>query len=102
MYIIAQTTIYSAFIAVLGAFFGITYGEISLYLIPLLFIYTAYCLKRLYHFNLSEIILKTFLFIPIFLFFYFTMIIIVGVVIAISSPEVFQQFFDAQKGLQKN
>ena len=47
MYIYSQTTIVSVIISITGAILGLTFGSISMLLLPFMFIYTAYCLKKL-------------------------------------------------------
>lgn len=99
VYIIAQTSIISAIIAVFAAVFGITYGEISFALLLPLFIYITYCLKKLYNLNLKRIFIKTLIFIPIFLLFYLVSILLFGLsyVIYIVVTGNLQEFMETFK-----
>ena len=97
MYIIAQTTIVSSIVVILFSIFGFNLLTISSLMYPFVLLYSAYCLKRLYKFNLSEIVLKTFLFIPVLLVFYVAFSILATAIYYAVSPETFQQMIDVQK-----
>lgn len=65
MYIYSQTTIVSVIISITGAILGLTFGSISMVLLPFMFIYTAYCLKKLYKLSIKGILIKTLIFLII-------------------------------------
>jgi hypothetical protein len=79
MYITAQIALAQFLLIIPLAFIrGIDFGIVSLLLIPLMIVFSAYCLKRLYGLNLGEILLKT----MIFLLILFIIAIIAMVVMA--------------------
>lgn len=58
----AQTSIISAIVLILICSFGVTQGEVSLITLPLMVIYAAYVLRRLYQLKIGHMILRTLLF----------------------------------------
>lgn len=76
MYINAQTTIFGSILAILFASLNLSFIYVSMILIPINIIYTAFCFKRLYGLSLKRIILKTLLFIVVLLVTYITFIIL--------------------------
>jgi hypothetical protein len=102
MYTTAQTTILSTFIVLIFAILNLGLTLISILILPIIILYSAYCLKRLYKLDFSEIILKTFLFIPILIIFYLAFIILGMIIYYAFSPETFQQMIDARKELPQN
>ena len=65
MYWQAQTSIISSVIIIAGAMLGISQGILSIAFFPLMMIYAAYILKRLYQLSFGEIIARTLLFLVI-------------------------------------
>lgn len=65
MYIQAQISIASFLVTVILVMFGIDFGTLAIFMIPAMVAYSAYCLKRLYHLNGLELVLKTLIFIII-------------------------------------
>ncbi|EPR72540.1 hypothetical protein ADIWIN_2430 [Winogradskyella psychrotolerans RS-3] len=74
MYIQAQISIASALLVLVLALVGLSSNIIGMAMIPLMILYAAYCLKRLYHLNLLDIIVRT-------LFFF----VILGIVMVIAT-----------------
>jgi len=74
MFTQAQISISIAIITVLTSIMGISIGVVSLVSIPLMILYNAFCLKRLYNLNVIQIIARTLLF-----------IVILGVIFVIAS-----------------
>lgn len=62
LYIQAQTSIVSAIVVITLAFIGLNTNILGIAIIPLMIIYSAYCLKRLYELSLLDIIVRTLLF----------------------------------------
>lgn len=62
LYIQAQISITSSIVVIGLACIGLNNNIVGMATIPLMIIYSAYCLKRLYKLNFSNIILKTLLF----------------------------------------
>ncbi|MEZ4802245.1 MAG: DUF3667 domain-containing protein [Gelidibacter sp.] len=63
LYIQAQISIASGILAlILLPFFGISFGIFSMFAIPTMILYSAYCLKRLYQISFSRIVWKTLIF----------------------------------------
>ncbi|WP_458629037.1 DUF3667 domain-containing protein [Winogradskyella sp. PC D3.3] len=62
MYIQAQTSIASALFVLVLALIGLSSNIIGLAMMPLMILYAAYCLKRLYNLNLLNIVVRTLLF----------------------------------------
>ena len=65
MYIQAQTSISGALLVLVLALVGLSSNIIGIAMIPLMILYAAYCLKRLYNLNLLDIIVRTLLFIVV-------------------------------------
>lgn len=62
LYIQAQISIASAIVITLLAFLGLSSNILGMTTLPLMVIYSAYCLKRLYKLKTLEIIVRTLLF----------------------------------------
>ena len=93
MFIIAQLSIFGGLTNLIVAFFGVSIGELAYVNLPIQVIYTAYCLKRLYSLSLLGIVLRTMLFIGIFIVLYIMLIIGVLIVLfLVGGPEAIQQF----------
>jgi hypothetical protein len=61
----SQTSIISALVIVITAMFGVANGVISMIFLPLMILYAAYILKRLYKLTFGEIVVRTLLFMAI-------------------------------------
>ena len=85
MYVIAQISILGSIFTITGALFGFPIGELAY--INLLFqvIFSAYCLKRMYNLSLSQIILKTLLFLLILF-----IMMVLSVILYIASVYLFE------------
>nr|WP_321236965.1 DUF3667 domain-containing protein [uncultured Psychroserpens sp.] len=70
----SQTSIISAVIVVVAAAFGISQGIISMIFLPLMALYAAYILKRLYQLSFGHMVARTLLF-----------LVVLGVVLVIIS-----------------
>ena len=103
MYIIAQLTIIGAFIVVLSAIVGLKMGNISLYVMLMQILYSAYCLKRLYKLSFSGIVLRTLFFILVLFVLYVIAIIITLVIMFVTGgSEVVKERIEAQRAAQQN
>lgn len=98
MYIQAQISVVSAAIVIIGAFFGITYGVMSLFLLPLMILYSAYCLQRIYRLSLKHLLLRGLLFIFILILFFIALSIGMFVIMYLNGD--FQQMIETQKAAQ--
>lgn len=98
MYIQAQVSIAGAFIMTSLVILGFNYFSITFPFIAAMIAYAAYCLKKLYTLNISEIILKTLIFLLILGFLFVIMSIIVGAFMVINAGG-FQEFIEARKGV---
>jgi hypothetical protein len=78
-YILSQISIISAVITLICAFFGVSIGSMTLILLPLQVIYSAYCLKYLYRLTMEGIILRTLLILLILGVCFIILAIIMGV-----------------------
>lgn len=95
MYIQAQISIVSSIaVIVLGAF-GLASNAIGMSMIPLMILYSAYCLKRIYKLRLIDIIARTLLF-GVVLIIVFILITILMVAIMYLTGDL-QEMIEAQK-----
>ena len=79
MFVTSQLSIIAVIFLLLTALTGISIMTIGGLIYPINIIYSAYCLKRLYKLDVSEIILKTFLFLLVlFALYIISMIVIFG------------------------
>lgn len=62
MYWQSQTSIVSAFVIIISAMFGVAGGIISMIFLPIMVLYAAFILKRLYQLSFGQIVLRTLLF----------------------------------------
>lgn len=62
MYFQGQVSIASALIITPLVVIGLNFGILGMFLLPAMVLYSAYCLKRLYHLSFPDILLKTLLF----------------------------------------
>lgn len=95
MYIQAQISIVSAVFVILLCVFGLASSIIGMLMIPLMILYSAYCLKRIYKLSLLEIIARTLLF-GVVLIFVLILITIIMVAVMYFSGDL-QQMIEAQK-----
>lgn len=99
MYIQAQISIASSIIVISCGLLGLASSLVGMLMLPLMIIYSAFCLKRLYGINLLDIIVRTLLF---FLVLGVTMVIITIVAFGImyftgDLQETFGPAFEAGK-----
>lgn len=98
MYVLAQLSIFGAILNLLGVFIGIPIGKLVYINLPLQIIYSAYCLKRLYKLSLTDIFLRTLLFVGVFLIFYVLAIIsTIAIIFLVKGSDFFKEAFEAQK-----
>ena len=93
MFIVAQLSIFGALINLAVAFFGVSLGELSYFTLGVQLVYTAYCLKRLFRLSFLGIVLKTLLFLGIFVVFYIIFIIAILLILFLIGiiPRPFQK-----------
>ncbi len=102
MYIYSQTTIVSVIISVSGALLGLSFGSISMLLLPFLFVYTAYCLKKLYKLSFKGLLIKTLIFILILAVLYVLAILLaVAILFATGNMHILEQMAEAQKAARE-
>ena len=99
MFTQAQISIASAFAILITAFFGMTMGAVSLISIPLMILYNAFCLKRLYNLNFSGIFLRTLLFMVI-LGITFVIVVIIAIIVMHFNGGL-EELIDAQKAAKE-
>ena len=98
MYISAQLSILSAILVILGAFFQLSIGTVSILTLPLQIFYSAYCLKRLYRLNIQGIILRTLIFLLVLAVIF--IIIIIAYVAIMYFNGGLQEMIDSQQASQ--
>jgi len=102
MYILAQISIVSVLLTVIGAFIGVSLGEIAIIVFPMQVIYSAYCLKRLYKLSIKGIILRTLLFFGILLFIVIALLIVAIIVgIIFKDSEFMKPLIEAQEAAKQ-
>ncbi|MDO5981542.1 DUF3667 domain-containing protein [Flavivirga spongiicola] len=95
LYLQAQMSIITAITSVLFSSVGINQGIVSVVSIPLMILYSAFCLKRLYNLNFRNIFLRTLLFLVILgITFFVIEIIMLGIMYSNGS---LQELIEAQK-----
>ena len=100
MYVQGQLSISTSIITIFIMVFGGDMGLASFILLPLMIVYSAYCLKRLYNLSINKIILRTLIFLGILLVLY---IIVAAVAIAIFYfTGGLDAFIEAQKAAQSS
>lgn len=99
MYWQSQTSIVSAVVIILTAMFGIANGYVSMIFLPIMMLYAAYVLKRLYQLSLSQIILRTLLFLVVLGVVFFIIMIVVIVIMLITGD--MQQMIEAQRAARE-
>lgn len=100
LYIQAQISIVLGIIGSITPLFGINQGVLSLVSIPLMILYSAFCLKRVYHLNFKNIFLRTLLFLVV-LFVVYIIVVIIFVVAMFLTGDM-QQIIEAQKAAAGN
>ncbi|MCF7561441.1 DUF3667 domain-containing protein [Sabulilitoribacter multivorans] len=95
LYIQAQLSIFTGITGVIVAVFGVSQGVFSMVSIPLMIMYSAFCLKRLYQLNFLNIILRTLLFLVV-LAIVFIIVTIAFVVIMYLNGDM-EQMIEAQR-----
>jgi hypothetical protein len=98
-YILSQISIISAVITIVCAVFGVSIGTMSIFLLPLQIIYSAYCLKYLYELSMEGIILRTLLFLLILGICFIIMAIVIGIAMYYSGD--FKKIIEAQKAAKE-
>lgn len=102
MYIYSQTTIVSVIISVSGALLGLSFGSISMLLLPFMFIYTAYCLKKLYKLSFKDLLIKSIIFIIIILILYvLAIILVVAFLYATGNMHLLNEMAEAQNAARE-
>ena len=95
MYWQSQTSIISAIVIVITAMLGIANGYVSMFFLPVMVLYAAYILKRLYQLSFGQIVLRTLLFLAVLgAVFVVLMIIIIGIMLITGDM---QELIEAQK-----
>ena len=91
----SQTSIISAIVIIISAMFGVTAGVVGMLFLPLMFIYAAFILKRLYKLSFGQIFLRSLFFIVVA----FAIIIIIGILLGIIMflTGDMQQMIEAQR-----
>jgi len=95
MYIQAQISIVSSIVVLLMGAMGLVSSWVGLLMIPIMILYSAYCLKRIYKLNFAEIVLRTLIF-GIVLFIVFV-ILTIGMMIVMYLNGDLQEMMEAQK-----
>ncbi|WP_406683179.1 DUF3667 domain-containing protein [Seonamhaeicola sp. MEBiC1930] len=95
LYLQGQMSITTAILGTILAFFGISQGIASFIFIPLMIIFCAFCLKRLYKINLANLLLRTLLFFAIL----GVVFVITSILMAIKMyfDGTFEQMMEAKK-----
>ena len=99
MYIQAQISIVSAIVIVFLGVVGLSSSIVGMLTLPLMILYAAYCLKRIYKLNFLEITLRTILFGGV-LFVFFIILTIILVAVMYFNGDL-QQMIEAQKAAQQ-
>ena len=101
IYITAQLAIMGMFFTLGGAILGYNVSDVSIVLLPLQVLYSAYSLKKLFNLSLKGIILRTFLFFVVMLIFYIAMVALTVIgIIVFNGEEFIKQFMEAQQASQ--
>ena len=91
----SQTSVISAVTIIIAAMFGVANGVVSMIFLPLMVLYAAYILKRLYQLSFGEIIARTLLFLVVLSVFMVFFSIIVAVIMLITGD--MQEMIEAQR-----
>lgn len=95
MYWQSQTSIVSAIIILLMAIFGVANGIVSMIFLPIMMLYAAYILKRLYKLSFGDMVIRTLLFLVV-LGLVLVIFTTITVVIMLITGDM-QQMIEAQK-----
>ncbi|MEM6517524.1 MAG: DUF3667 domain-containing protein [Bacteroidota bacterium] len=99
MFTQAQISITSAVVTIVTSIFGISMGVLSLITIPLMIIYNAFCLKRLYNLSFGMIVLRTFIFLIVLGFLFVILTIILMVIMYLNGD--LEQMIEAQRAARE-
>ncbi|MBR9915810.1 MAG: DUF3667 domain-containing protein [Algicola sp.] len=91
----SQSSIISSVIIIIGAIFGINQGILGLVFLPLMTLYAAYILKRIYSLTLGQIVLRSILFLGVLTAVMIAIVILVIIIMLITGD--FQQMVEAQR-----
>lgn len=100
MYTQSQISIVMAILIIIGASLGINFYMMSFISIPIMILYTSYCLFRLYGLTLKGIILRTLLFLFVLGISYFVFIILILIIMYLSGD--LEQIMEAQKAAKNS
>lgn len=92
MFVSSQISIIGVILMLLTATTGVSIMTISVIILPVYIIYSAYCLKRLYKLDVGEIILKTFFFLFVLFALYIIFIIVFFGSFYLIDPEGLKEF----------
>lgn len=95
LYIQAQMSIVTAVFGIIVSSFGINQAVFSMISIPLMILYCAYCLKRIYNLNFTNIFLRSLLFFVV-LGIVFVVVVVIMIIIMFLNGDI-QQMIEAQK-----
>ena len=95
MYLLSQLTFIGAVVSIGIAFFDLSFAHASIILLPIQFIYSLYCLQKLYELSVKGLILRTLLFFAIVIVIFIIYVITV-IVVAILNGSM-QEAIEAQK-----
>lgn len=95
LYIQAQISIATAIIVITLAFIGLNTNILGMATIPLMIVYSAYCLKKLYKINLFNIILRTLIFFGVLGILLFIITIVMLVIMYFTGD--LQEMIEAQR-----
>ncbi|MBR9845800.1 MAG: DUF3667 domain-containing protein, partial [Algicola sp.] len=91
----SQISIFSSVTIIVAAMFGVTNGVISMIFLPLMILYAAYILKRLYQLSFAQMLLRTLIF-CIVLGVVFAIIIVIVIIIMLITGDM-QELIEAQR-----
>lgn len=99
MYWQSQISIISAITVVIAAMFGVSQGIISMVFLPLMVLYAAYILKRLYQLSFVEIVLRTIIFLAVMTVTFVIIATLIAITMFITGD--MQQMMEAQKAARE-
>lgn len=99
LYIQSQISIVTGVLGIIISFFGISQGIFSMFSIPIMIIYSAFCLKRLYSLNFKNIFLRTLLFLVVLGIVLVAVSIIMAIVMFFNGD--FQSMIETQKAARE-
>ena len=95
MYWQSQISIFSSVTIIVAAMFGVANGTVSMIFFPLMILYAAYILKRLYQLSFAQMVLRTLIFF-IVLGVVFAIIIVIVIIIMLITGDM-QELIEAQR-----